>query len=156
MYQYQAPTQWELDNIRGPRPGSEALLTVLKDHYAGSKSLGIYCRRRIGGRSCNEPVRLTPQNASNHSVGRGIDWAPANKAQGDDAFVRMIAAAKAGLPVCELIWYRQRWTSSRGVVPYKGDSPHTDHIHITITTDLACCPNTSASRLSIHGMIFGL
>lgn len=151
MFKYQATTQWELDNVRASRPGAEALKDVLLDEYPGSRNLGIYCRRRVGGK-CGETAKLTPKNASNHSAGRAIDFG-CNKAQGDSAFLRLIAAAKSGLPVCELIWYRQRWTPETGVRGYGGPHPHTDHIHITITTDMACCPNTLVTREWIRALL---
>lgn len=137
--------------MRSDRPGTVALRDVLLSQYPGSKSLGIYCRRRVGGK-CGESALVTPQNASNHSAGRSLDFG-CSKAQGDSAFLRLIAAAKAGLPVCELIWYRQRWTPETGVVPYKGPSPHTDHVHISITTDMACCPNTNVTRAWIAALL---
>ncbi len=83
---------------------------------------------------------------SEHKDGRAIDWMlsvddPAQKAVADAALAWLTADNGANarrLGVMYLIWNRQMWRAyapERGWQPYTGSSPHTDHIHTSLTWD---------------------
>lgn len=81
---------------------------------------------------------------SEHKEGRALDWSPKSKAQGDKLVQDLLASDAQGRPhalarkwgVQYLIWHRRMWRAYSDPpgqwFPYKGASPHTDHVHLTI------------------------
>lgn len=114
------------------RPGTSALGQLLVDTYRQG-SLG-YARSCAGG------------GTSEHYDGRAVDWMvnvnnPAQKAAGDAATAWLTANNGANarrLGVQYIIWNRKTWKAyapERGWTAYTGASPHTDHVHISLTWD---------------------
>lgn len=113
------------------RPGTSALGSLLADTYGGG-AIG-YARSCVAG-------------TTEHSDGRALDWMldagdAADAAVAADALAWLLAddgAVARRLGVQYVIWNRQIWRtyrSSAGWQPYRGASPHTDHIHISLTWD---------------------
>lgn len=85
-------------------------------------------------------------SASEHMEGRAVDWMldarrPAQKAVGDAATAWLVANRGENarrLGVMYIIWNRRMWRAyapERGWQPYTGASPHTDHVHVSLTWD---------------------
>ena len=146
-YAYQPVTSVELKTVKGPRPGAQAIMdTVLwYRHGKGVGNAGIYNRRPVRGKTI-----LTPSTASLHAAGRGLDISVPSINVGDELYLRLAAAADA-IGVCEIIWNRKRYTS-KGEAPYNGVSPHTDHLHIGITADMADNRNPQLAKWVQHFM----
>lgn len=52
-----------------------------------------------------------------------------------DALAGYVLANAKRLNVKYVIWYRQSWNPNRGTwVAYSGDSPHTDHVHVSFNS----------------------
>ena len=52
-----------------------------------------------------------------------------------DALAAYVLANAARLNVKYVIWYRRSWNPQRGTwVAYSGDSPHTDHVHVSFNS----------------------
>ncbi|MCO5309210.1 MAG: peptidoglycan-binding protein [Austwickia sp.] len=121
------------------KPGSIAYGELLKSIYPQT-IYGI-------SRSCTE------SGTSEHKDGRAVDFMinandPAQKKIADDIVAWLTAnqgAMARRLGVMYLIWNRQIWGTwdiPGGWQPYSGSSPHTDHIHTSLTWDGAM-KNTS-------------
>lgn len=121
-----------------PKPGTVYLQNLVLRHYVTGRSSGISRACNIGG-------------ASEHKEGRAFDWAlhvdnPGEKAVAD-SFVEWLTAVgpdgKVGynarrLGVMHVIWNRQIWSNSSQNAywrPYTGASPHTDHVHVSLSWD---------------------
>lgn len=118
------------------KPGTASLAALLQRTYPGSGSSGIVRGCSVGGRS-------------EHKEGRAFDWRvnvnrPAEKAAAADFIARLMATDSAGnrhalarrMGIMYVIWNRQVWASYRadaGFRPYTGTSPHTDHVHISMS-----------------------
>jgi hypothetical protein len=115
------------------KPGTLALRDLIVATY-GPPSIGTLRGCTVGG-------------TSEHKDGRALDWMldaskPADKAKAT-AFLNWLVGPDADgvvagnarrLGVMYVIWDRQTWKSYRGVwEPYSGASPHTDHIHISLS-----------------------
>jgi hypothetical protein len=113
------------------QPGTAALRDLL---------LATYGRQTIGGH------RACPAGTVNseHHDGRALDWMldasdPADAATAQEFLDWLLAddAANARrLGVMYVIWDAKVWKSyrpSQGWQPYTGASPHTDHIHISLS-----------------------
>lgn len=113
------------------KPGATAFGQLMKETYR-TGVVGI-------SRWCNG-------SQSEHSEGRAIDWMldvnkPEEKAVAESAIEFLTAnngenARRFG--VMYLIWNKQSWRAyapERGWQPYTGASPHTDHIHTSLTWD---------------------
>ena len=117
------------------KPGATYLLNLLVSHYGGRK-LSISRACDVGG-------------TSEHKEGRAVDWGvnvanPAEKLAGD-SFVTWLTAVgpdgKVGynarrLGVMYVIWNGQIWNNSSSNAawrPYTGSSPHTDHVHVSLS-----------------------
>ncbi|MBK7722799.1 MAG: peptidoglycan-binding protein [Austwickia sp.] len=114
------------------KPGTRAYAELLRQTF-GMGAYGIE-------RSC------TAGGTSEHKEGRAVDWMlnvndPAQKAVADAATAWLTAnngenARRLG--VLYLIWNKQMWRAyapEKGWQPYVGSSPHTDHIHTSLTWD---------------------
>lgn len=118
------------------KPGTVALAEVVLAHYGQGRSSGI-------SRACEQGGR------SEHKEGRAWDWAldvnnPAHKAAADEFVAWLVADGPDGKPgwnarrlgVMYVIWNRQTWSSykaDQGLLPYTGSSPHTDHVHVSLS-----------------------
>lgn len=125
---YEAPTQAELDHVRGPQPGVKIVRdTVLWCSAVSGVHLtdqGVYNRRPIRGKS----GPLTVKNASLHAVGRAWDPGVPSIAAGQVLAFRLLLGGPL-IGVTEVIFNRTRWTS-KGQEPYGGEDPHTTHVHV--------------------------
>jgi hypothetical protein len=118
------------------KPGTVALRDLLLSRYPTTSSLGISRGCDVGGRS-------------EHKEGRAFDWgaqlgnATQRKAaedflarlQATDSFGNRHALARR-MGVLYVIWNRQIWSTSRadaGWRAYSGSSPHTDHLHMSLS-----------------------
>ncbi len=113
------------------KPGATAYAQLMKSTY-GKGVAGI-------SRWCNA-------GQTEHSEGRAIDWMlsagkPEEKAVADAATAWLTANSGENarrLGVMYLIWNKKMWRAyapERGWQPYTGASPHTDHIHTSLTWD---------------------
>lgn len=120
------------------KPGAQALLRLAMDHYKVGRNTGITRSCSIGG-------------TSEHKEGRAFDWGlsvdrPAEKAAGDAFTTWLTAVGPDGKPgynarrlgVMYIIWNRQIWAAydtKTGWRAYYGASPHTDHVHVSLSWD---------------------
>ena len=118
------------------KPGTLAVLRLAMDYYRIGRSMAINRECSKGGQS-------------EHKEGRAFDWGlnvanPAEKAAGDQFTEWLIAVGpdeKPGyiarrLGVMYIIWNTQIWSASnasRGWQAYTGSSPHTDHVHVSLS-----------------------
>ena len=120
------------------KPGTVALMNLLEATYPSTSSLGIGRDCAVGG-------------TSEHKEGRAYDWAvnandPAQAAIADD-FLRWLLAPDAygnghamarRLGIMYVIWNRMTWkayAADKGWQDYIGPSPHTDHVHFSLSWD---------------------
>lgn len=118
------------------QPGALGLRKLLLSAYQGTGDLGIV-------RSCAIP------GVSEHKEGRAFDWAvnaysATQDAQARDMLSWLLATDSRGndhaiarrLGVMYVIYNRHIWSAgqaSAGWRPYAGASPHTDHVHISLS-----------------------
>ncbi len=118
------------------KPGMADLAARILKAYPGTRSMGIVRACGVGGRS-------------EHKEGRAFDWGVSVHNARDRAAVKnfttwLLATDKHGnryamarrLGVQYVIWNKRIWGSyagSAGWRPYSGASPHTDHVHISLT-----------------------
>jgi hypothetical protein len=118
------------------KPGTTALRNLLLRDNPGSRNLGIVRGCSIGGRS-------------EHKEGRAFDWGvhvgrPSERAQADAFVAKLLATDEHGnryalarrMGVMYVIWNQRMWASYRadaGWQPYHGASPHTDHVHLSLS-----------------------
>lgn len=117
------------------KPGTSAFRQMIIATY-GSSSVGTLRACSVGARS-------------EHKDGRALDWmlnvsTPGDKAKADAFLAWLLGPDAQGvqagnahrLGVMYLIWDRRQWGSWSGTwKPYTGTSPHTDHIHISLSWD---------------------
>jgi len=119
-----------------PKPGTVALRNLLLARYPVTQSFGISRACDVGG-------------TSEHKEGRAFDWGAnvnnaAQRAAVDDFIAQLFATDSYGhnhalarrLGVMYVIWNQQIWgayNADAGWRPYSGDSPHTDHVHISLS-----------------------
>ncbi len=115
------------------KPGTRALADALLDHY-GTGSVGISRECSVGGTSEHKEGRaldwmLDAGDPAEAAVARAfLDWLAAPGPAGESSY----AARRLG--VMYVIWDRQIWSPSRGAwQPYDGPSPHTDHVHVSLS-----------------------
>jgi hypothetical protein len=115
--------------------GTVALKNLLLKTYPGSRTLGI-------GTGCDG-------STSEHHEGRAFDWGvrittASEKAMAESFIQKVLARDQHGndfalarrMGIMYMIWNRKIWSSyaaSDGWRPYSGSSPHTDHIHISMS-----------------------
>ncbi len=120
------------------KPGAQALLRLAMDYYGIGRNTGITRDCGVGG-------------TSEHKEGRAFDWGlsvnrPAEKAAGDAFTTWLTADGPDGKPgyharrlgVMYVIWNRQIWAAydtQAGWRAYYGASPHTDHVHVSLSWD---------------------
>ncbi|MCU1450189.1 MAG: hypothetical protein JWP02_2359 [Acidimicrobiales bacterium] len=119
-----------------PKPGTVALRNLLLSRYPNTVSFGISRACDVGG-------------VSEHKEGRAFDWGanvnnPAQRAAVDNFLAALFATDSYGhrhalarrMGVMYVIWNQQIWGAYKadtGWQPYSGDSPHTDHVHISLS-----------------------
>jgi hypothetical protein len=116
------------------KPGAIALRNLLLARYKGTANYGI-------SRACGS-------DRSEHYEGRAFDWGanvnnPSQKAAADDFIAQLMATDSAGhmaalarrMGIMYVIWNRQIWSPGPDAAwkPYTGSSPHTDHVHISLS-----------------------
>ena len=119
-----------------PKPGTVALRNLLLSRYPVTVSFGISRACDVGG-------------VSEHKEGRAFDWGasvsnPVQRAAVENFVAALFATDSYGhryalarrMGVMYIIWNQQIWGAYRadaGWQPYSGDSPHTDHMHISLS-----------------------
>lgn len=150
MYEFvsEAPVDpyadWEPQTICSPneKTGVMAFRSWVMKGLGGT-DLGIVRECDIGG-------------SSHHKEGRAWDWGPSDPGHAD-GFVDCLTrpdengepdalARRAGLRY--VIWKRRIWVADgKGWRPYKGVSPHTDHVHFSFSWDGALAKTSLYSFL---------
>jgi hypothetical protein len=118
------------------KPGTTALAEMVLAYYGTGRDGGISRDCSIGERS-------------EHKEGRAWDWMvnvadPVERATAEEFLAWLTAKGPDGkaaynarrLGVMYLIWNQRIWLASRadrGWLPYDGSSPHTDHIHVSLS-----------------------
>ena len=119
-----------------PLPATLALRDLLLTTYPGTGSGGISRDCAVG-------------RTSEHKEGRAVDWAvsvydPDERRAAEDFLGRLLATDAAGnrhalarrMGIMYVIWNGEIWSASRpdeGWRPYHGPSPHTDHVHLSLS-----------------------
>lgn len=140
------------------KPGTAALQRLLLAGAPGSRSLGISRACSIGG-------------SSEHKEGRAFDWGvlvsrPAEAGAAEGFLARLLATDEVGnrhalarrMGVMYVIWNRQIWSAYRlddGWRPYSGRSPHTDHVHVSLSWAGAMGQTSFWSGQAVEGLSFG-
>jgi len=118
------------------KKGAVALRDLLLARYPSTSSLGISRPCAVGGRS-------------EHKEGRAFDWGtdladPVDRAAAADFLRRLLATDRFGnrhalarrMGVMYVIWDHKMWSAYRadaGWRAYRGSSPHTDHVHVSLS-----------------------
>jgi hypothetical protein len=118
------------------KPGTLALRNLLLARYGNTSSLGITRGCSVGGRS-------------EHKEGRAFDWGAnvhnkKQRAAVESFIASLMATDQYGnrhalvrrMGVMYLIWNHHIWSAysaDAGWRPYTGSSPHTDHMHISLS-----------------------
>jgi hypothetical protein len=118
------------------KAGTIALRDLLLARYRGTANYGISRACDIGG-------------TSEHKEGRAFDWGanvnnPAQRAAAENFIAQVLATDAYGhkhalarrMGVMYMIWNSQIWSAYRadaGWQPYSGASPHTDHVHFSLS-----------------------
>ena len=121
-----------------PKPGAVDLMNLLEVTYPATTSFGIGRDCAVGG-------------TSEHKEGRAYDWGvnaadPAQAAMAQDFLTWLLAPDAYGnkhamarrLGIMYVIWNRMTWkayAADKGWQPYSGASPHTDHVHFSLSWD---------------------
>jgi hypothetical protein len=117
-------------NWKGPQPAPRYLSHLLRANFPQIKQIGIYNDRYIAGTTIK----------SAHAEGRAIDFHlsardPEQRGLADQLVVALIRNARQ-LGIDNVIWNRQIWSVRySGPRPYKGQNPHTDHVHAEFTRE---------------------
>ena len=114
-------------NWRKAQPLPSALAKYLKANFVQISKTGIYNDRNVAGTN----------KKSAHAEGRALDIHlsvndPAEKFIGDQLFRIFVEVARE-TGIDNVIWNRRIWSRGRGHHSYRGQNPHTDHIHIEFT-----------------------
>ena len=119
------------------KPGMAAFMRIIYANYGGG-SLGV-------GRGCGVG------GTSEHKEGRAWDWAMNAGSAADRATVQRAMdwlfttdrecntySVARRIGIMYIIWNRRMfriYDTDRGWAPYSGSSPHTDHVHFSLTRD---------------------
>jgi hypothetical protein len=137
------------------KPGTLALRNLLLARYPMTGSGGISRACEIGGKS-------------EHKEGRAFDWGAnvgnaAQRAAVDDFLRFLLATDSYGhqhalarrMGVMYVIWNQHIWHAYRadlGWQPYTGTSPHTDHVHISLSWAGARAETSYYSGTVVRGL----
>lgn len=140
------------------RPGTIALAAWLERTYPRTEA-------SAAGRPCRSG------GTSEHKEGRAVDWAldaskRRHRAKARSFLTRLFATDADGnaaalarrMGVMYVIWNRQIWSAYRpndGWRPYSGRSPHTDHVHISLSWAGALGQTSFWSGHAVEGLSFG-
>lgn len=118
------------------KPGTQYLMDLVLSYYRAGRRSTLARACTIGGQS-------------EHKEGRALDWGlsvdnPTEKAAGDEFTTWLTAVGPDGdvgynarrLGVMYIIWNSRIWSnssSSAGWRDYTGTSPHTDHVHVSLS-----------------------
>ena len=131
-----APYQGQITCDPVARPGALALRQLVLDAYPDTSDAGIVRPCSAGGASEHKEGRAWDWRASTADpdeaaqVAEFLDWLLAPDEHGN------AAAMARRLGVMYVIWDAKVWKSyqaARGWQPYVGASPHTDHVHISLS-----------------------
>ncbi len=127
------------------QPGARALADLLTTTYPSQDRWSVLRACDVGGRS-------------EHKEGRAVDWMvdaydPAEKAIGDRVTRWLVEDDPWGndyggvrhMGIMYMIWNTQGWYqfwADQGWRDYTGSSPHTDHVHFSLTWPGARCETT--------------
>ena len=131
-----SPYQGQVSCDPVEKPGAAALRSLLKATYGKANSGGTVRSCSAGG-------------TSEHKEGRAYDWMlnaydAADRAKGDAFVAWLTGRDAAGVPggnahrlgVQYVIWNKRTWQAWTGAwKTYTGASPHTDHVHISLSWD---------------------
>lgn len=141
------------------QPGVVEFRALLQRHY-GANGGGIVRGCHVGGRSEHKEGRaydwmLNASNAADRRKAEAVlSWLLATDEHGN----RHAMARRLG--IMYIIWDRQQWSAYRpdaGWQPYRGASPHTDHIHFSFSWAGARRQTSfwsPAARVSTGGGVF--
>jgi hypothetical protein len=137
------------------KPGTLSLRNLLLARYPSTVSFGISRACDIGGRS-------------EHKEGRAFDWGASVGDATDRAAVESFLSAIFAtdsygnrhalvrrMGIMYVIWNRQIWSAYRadaGWRPYSGVSPHTDHVHISLSWPGALAQTSFWSGTVVAGL----
>jgi hypothetical protein len=137
------------------KPGTVALRNLLLARYPSTGSSGISRGCGVGGRS-------------EHKEGRAFDWSasissPADVAAVQDFLSSIFATDSHGnanalvrrMGIMYVIWNHRIWSAYRagaGWRPYTGSSPHTDHVHISLSWAGALAKTSFWSGSVVEGL----
>ncbi len=122
----------------GPGPGLVALQRFLCAKFSIPVTYPYNCRNVAGTNSI-----------SHHALGRAADLPtnannPTGLARGNGV-VAWAMAHQSDIGLTELIWNRESYPGGRR--PYRGQHPHTDHVHISISHAKAWSTPLTAAQL---------
>ena len=134
----EAPATYDGQTTCDPtaKPGTIALRDLLEATYPSTSSLGIGRECSVGGVSEHKEGRaydwaLDATSASDAAIAKDfLDWLLA-----PDAYGNQFAMARR-MGIMYLIWNRYIWKAyapEKGWQPYVGSSPHTDHVHFSLS-----------------------
>jgi hypothetical protein len=139
----------------GAKPGTLALRNLLLARYPSTGSSGISRGCGVGGRS-------------EHKEGRAFDWSASIGSDADRAavqdFLNLVMATDSHgnkdalvrrMGIMYVIWNHQIWSAYRagaGWRPYTGSSPHTDHVHISLSWAGALAKTSFWSGTVVEGL----
>lgn len=115
-----------------PAPGAIKLRDMILQEWNGTKSMGIYnCRNVRGGTTL-----------SLHGEGRAIDIGASFSTM--KQLAQWCVDYSGWYGIQEVIFNKKIWSSNKaysGWRNYNGTNPHTDHVHIGLTTEAAADTN---------------
>jgi hypothetical protein len=111
----------------------------------GTKAWKALLLGSVGGRDLGIVRACATGGYSEHKTGRAFDWGsdahvPDEKARADALLAEILAPDERGEPAAifrrlglmYVIWDRQIWSVlTKSWQPYRGTSPHTDHVHFS-------------------------
>jgi hypothetical protein len=115
----------------GDQPGTKKMKAFLKSKFPNEidHTEGFICRNIRGS-----------SGLSMHGTGRAIDifidtlGSSADNTKGDRVAEFLIRNAEK-IGVQFIIWDRSKWTPGQDAVPYGGQHPHNDHLHVELTEE---------------------
>ena len=140
-----APAAASPSRSSGANPLAETTWNDVSAEFQGVKHLGIWGDKRH------------QKTKSDHNSGDALDIGIINPDQGNQIAQKMIKEA-ADRNVKYVIWNKQIWNPSVSNEwrPYKGDNPHTSHVHVSFnrnannSEDLGQISLTHNNPLNIH------
>jgi hypothetical protein len=115
----------------GDQPGTKKMKAFLRSKFPNEidHTEGYICRNIRGS-----------SGLSMHATGRAMDifidtiGSSADNTKGDRVAEFLIRNAEA-IGVQFIIWDRSKWTPGQDAMPYGGQHPHNDHLHVELTEE---------------------